>query len=153
MDDLDSGTVLAYPTQREAARMLGISESTLSRSKLDGIRAGARAVHYRPTVILTEAAKHKRRSLNEVAADLLRYARDNAAGSVDHVQGEIEDFFATRQRPPVDGDRFLAEAERTLPRRLYEQVKRAYDYNVDGRPIQLVGDTIHAGHAGSADET
>ena len=144
MQDLEAGTVLAYPTQREAAAFLGISESTLSRSHLTGIRAGGRGLRYRPADVLGEAMKHKRRSLNEIAADLLAYARENAPSRADEVRAEIETFFERRPRPVLDSERFLAEAERTLPRRLYEQVKQAYEYDGEGEPLQLVGEPVTA---------
>lgn len=120
---------VAYPSQSVTARILGISEAQLSRRKFEYVPAGGRGKHYRPRVVLEAAEIYRRRSLNEVAGDLIAYAVERAPEAYrQEVRQEVEDFFATRGSSSIDRERFLAEAQRTLPRRLYAQVKRAYDH-------------------------
>lgn len=147
LEEIDKLPVLAYPSQREAAAMLDVSESTLSRSEAPAITVGSRGRRYRPSAILAEAAKHKRRSLNEVAAELIRYANEREPERAVEVRREVEEFFEERQRPPVDAERFLKEARQTLPPRLYAQVKRAYDLEVSGHAVQLVGESVDSEHS------
>jgi hypothetical protein len=94
--------------------------------------ATGRGRHYSPTSVLTLAARYRRRTLNEVAGSLMDRTRRLAPESTDAVRAEIEKFFADRPSPAIDRDRFLDEARRSLPRRLFEQVQRAYaDGSVD----------------------
>jgi hypothetical protein len=137
--DSEAPPLVVYPSQREAAKILRISESTLSRSSATGLPSGERGRRYSARTVLEEAAKHRRRSLNEVAADLMAYARAHSPEAAQVVEGEIQDFFGSRERPHVEPEHFLAEARRSLPRRLYEQVKHAYEEGLEEAPVQLVG--------------
>lgn len=124
-----------WPNQRETAEMLGISESTLSRrTDLDFETAG-HARHYRPTTILQAGAIYKRRSLNELAAELIAFAQKNGGEEyAEQVRAEVDEFFANRPGVPVDRERFLKEAQRALPRRLFREVQRAFDQGVTEEP-------------------
>jgi hypothetical protein len=120
--------------------MLGVSEARVSRSTFDAIPVGGRSKHYRPRVVLEAAASYRQRSLNEVAGDLVAYAATNAPEHEADVRQEVEDFFATRVTPPIDKERFLDQARRTLPRRLYTQIKRAYEHGSDDVQINFASD-------------
>lgn len=116
----------AYPNQREAARMLGISESTLSRrSDLATIPVGERERRYPTVSVLGAASFYKKRTLNQVAGDLLSHAAAADPAYRDLVQEEIDHYFKQRV-PPLDPQRFLDEARRTLPRHLYDRVLQTY---------------------------
>lgn len=139
--DLNIPIAVTYPSQRETAKMLGVSESSLSRSKIDGIEpynVGERGRHYSPKMILELAAHHRKRSLNEVAADIMAYSNAHSPEYEPQVRAEVEDYFAARATPAIDRQRFLEEAKRTLPRRLYEQIKNAYDEDAHPAAIQFV---------------
>ena len=139
--DLDIPIAVAYPSQRETAKILRVSESSLSRSKADVAEAfhvGDRGRRYSPRMILELAAHHRKRSLNEIAGDIVAYASAHAPDYEPRVRAEVEDFFAARATPPIDKQRFLEEARRTLPRRLYEQIKHAYDEGAEAGQIHFV---------------
>jgi len=118
---------VAYPSQTAAAKMIGISDAQLSRSSFPAHRAGGRGKHYAPRVVLEAAADYRRRSLNEVAGELIAYAEESAPEYKQRVREEVEEFFANRPAPAIDPDKFLEEARQTLPSRLYAHVKRAYE--------------------------
>jgi predicted nucleotidyltransferase len=80
---------LAYPKLTEAAAMLGVSTSTLSRRRLKGIRVGGREQRLRPSEVMAEAAYHKRRPPELVANDLVSYARAHAPHDADVVEVEV----------------------------------------------------------------
>jgi hypothetical protein len=135
----------AYPSQREAAKLLGVSETRLSRSSdFEAITAGARSKHYAPTVLLEAAAFYRRRSLNEVAGDLIAYTVEHAPEYEQDVRADIESFFASRATPPINREQFLEEARRTLPRRLYGQIKRAYEHGSDDVRINVASEETPA---------
>lgn len=72
-----------YPTLNAAARMLGISPSTLCRRKdLAAEARGERDRILRAREVMRLATVYRRRSLNEVGAELLVYARKHAPGTV-----------------------------------------------------------------------
>lgn len=133
--DEDVDLALAWPTQAAAAQMLGLSASILSRRQdLAFATVGAKGRHYSPAAVLEAGVIYKRRSLNAIAAKLLAYARHNGPQHLESVQGEIESFFAERPAPPVDRERFLKEARRALPRRLFREVERAFEEGVPAEP-------------------
>jgi hypothetical protein len=126
-DETHIAVAKAYPSQAAAAKMLAISEAQLSRSEHRALPAGARGRHYSPRTILEAAVEYRRRSLNEVAGDLIAYAAKHAPEHEDEIREDVEEFFAEQQTPEINRDKFLEEARRTLPARLYTEVKRAYD--------------------------
>jgi hypothetical protein len=141
--DADLAPASAYPSQREAAEMIGISESALSRSEVQAIQAG-RGRHYRPTDVLDLTAHYRQRTLNEVAGMLIARAEQCGDDAAARVRDDIENYFAALQPPEVDRSLFLEEARRTLPRRLYEQVLRAYeDGSVESIEAQYADTSAH----------
>jgi hypothetical protein len=129
--------LVAYPSQAEAARMLRVTEGGLKKwNGAQPERMGARGRRYRPSDVLAAAAHFRKRSLNAVAYELVQYAEEHAPEQAAEVRHEVEEFFRNRDRPPVPRDQFLKEARRTLPRRLYEQVRHSYEQ--DGEPLESV---------------
>lgn len=143
----DVDLVRAWPNQRAAAEMLGISESALSRNTdFEFEPVGGQARHYRPRIVLEAGASYKRRSLNAIAAGLLAHASEH--GRSEHfepVKAEIDGFFAHRSTVPIDRERFLRDASRALPRRLFHEVQRAFDQGVIEEPELESADFEYAG--------
>ena len=129
-------SLLAYPTLTETARLLGVSASTLSRREdLAHERMGERDMRIPACEVMRLAAIYRKRSLGEVAADLISRALDNTPTHVEHVQEEVERFFEEGTSSPASSEStFLAEAKRALPADLYEQVRLVY--------LTSKGDTI-----------
>jgi hypothetical protein len=132
-------SLLAYPTLTEAASLLGVSASTLSRrDDLVCERMGERDKRVPVDEVMRLAAVYRKRSLGEVALDLIGRARERAPQHVEHVQEEVERFFEQNERSVLSESKFLAEAERALPAELYEQVRRVYRSSDGVRPPALV---------------
>jgi hypothetical protein len=90
--------LIAYPTLTEAARLLAVSASTLSRrDDLRAERMGERDRRVPADEVMRLAALYRRRSLNEVAADVVDYAAQHAPKQATAVEGQIEAFFAEHQ--------------------------------------------------------
>ena len=132
-------SLLAYPTLTEAARLLGVSASTLSRrDDLVVERMGERDKRVPAGEVMRLASVYRKRSLGEVAADLIGRARESSPQYVEHVQEEVERFFEKSMPAVRSESEFLAEAERALPADLYEQVRRVYQASEGSRPPALV---------------
>src|SRR4051794_6575122 len=97
-----------YPTLSAAATMLGVSASTLSRREdLKAEPRGERDKVLRAAEVMRLAVVYRRRSLNEVAADLLAYARKHAPSSVELIDEEIESFVEQLAQPKTEVDQLL----------------------------------------------
>lgn len=120
--------VLAYPTLSQAATMLGVSPSTLSRRSLPFEAAGARDKRLRPSVVLREAAFHRRRRLGDVGTDLIAYAETHAPDAVLEVRAEVEAALARTMVPErLTIQEFLGDARSALPPALYERVAAVFE--------------------------
>lgn len=132
-------SLLAYPTLTEAARLLGVSASTLSRrDDLVVERMGERDKRVPIGEVMRLAVVYRKRSLGEVAAGLIGRARESSPQYAEHVQEEVERFFEQKEPLVLSDGAFLAEAERVLPSDLYEQVRRVYQASEGTRPPALV---------------
>jgi hypothetical protein len=132
-------SLLAYPTLTEAARLLGVSASTLSRrGDLVHERMGERDKRVSAGEVMRLAAVYRKRSLGEVAVDLIGGAQERSPAYVGHVQEEIERFFEDRSAFTQSESAFLAEAKRALPADLYQQVRAVYRTSKGDRPPALV---------------
>lgn len=125
-----AGLLAAYPTLRQAARLIGVHASSLSRRDLPLEHAG-REARFPPRLVLELAAHYRRRDEYEVGGALLDYALAHAPDRVGEIEAEIERYFEETggRDTPLDTDRFLEEARRHLPPALYAQVERAYQAN------------------------
>jgi hypothetical protein len=124
----------AYPTLRQAAAMLGVTVSSLSRRRdLEAERVG-RERRLAPVKVMDLAAYYRRRSEYEVAGSLLDYAIKHAPAVAEDVERELDDYLqATGERDaPLEADAFLATAERHLPAELYGAVVDAYNASRPG---------------------
>jgi hypothetical protein len=128
-------SLLAYPTLTEAARLLGVSASTLSRrDDLVCERMGERDKLFPVGEVLRLAVVYRKRSLGEVAADLISRVQEHSPRDAEHVQEEIERFFEQGESPALSDGAFLIEAKRALPAELYEQVRRVYETSEGSSP-------------------
>jgi hypothetical protein len=130
---VSAGLLRAYPTLRQAARMIGVTASTLSRRSLRVEQAG-REKRLSPRTVLELAAYYRKRDEYEVGGALVEYALEHAEEHVTEVEAEVDAFLReTADRDaPLEAERFLAEARRMLPDQLYERVERAYRAGAPG---------------------
>jgi hypothetical protein len=138
--------IQAYPSQLEAAGMLRISASVLSRNEeIESVQVGSRGRHYSPVAVLSAGAFYKKRSLNEIAAELLDYARQHGDEEIlAKVKAEVDQFFVHRTVEPVDRELFLKQARLALPSPLFQEVKRAFDHGISVDP-ELVATEVDSG--------
>jgi hypothetical protein len=108
--------------------MIGVTPPTLSRlPDLRFLTAGGRD-HRVPAAEVLRLTRHfGRRSLDEVAFQLVDYCQEHAPRDVDAVAAEVDETTSALYRAarPPSIDTFLREAERLLPKSLLEQVIRA----------------------------
>jgi hypothetical protein len=133
-------SLLAYPTLSEAAGLLGVSASTLSRrDDLVCERMGERDKRIPVGEVMRLAVVYRKRSLGEVTAGLIAHARESSPRNAEHVQEEVERFFEQREPSVLSDGAFLAKAKRALPAELYEQVRRVYRAS-GGGAVRRTGD-------------
>jgi hypothetical protein len=116
-----------YVNLTEAARLVGVSVSTLSRHKGVGVPLGGRDIGIAPREVLQHASFFKRRPVTEVAGELVERAFAIGPEVADAVSAEVDAVLSAQssRRAAAEPD-FLAEARRVLPRRLFAQVARYY---------------------------
>ena len=135
----------AYPTLSAAARLIGIATSTLSRREdCNPIPRGTRDRVLPPAEVMRFAAIYRKRSLNEVAADLIDEAAAHGSDEAARTEEAVEAFFAGRSRGE-SVDEFLAQAKRYLPQELYTQVASTVNDGAGRRPAAIVGHVPGAG--------
>jgi hypothetical protein len=130
----------AFPTLSEAAEMIGVDKSTVSRADIDVVQAGANK-RVLPTQLLTLAMTKRRRLVTQVAAALISYTRAHAPAELEAVEREVDEFFASvrgRETPSISRDDFLDEARRLLTAAEFKSLQRRYDEAVGRRPAELV---------------
>lgn len=121
---LAHASLRAFPNIRAAALMLSVAPSTLSRREdLQSERRGERDRVLPPTEVLRLAAIYRKRSLNDVAQDLVEHARQSSADDASKVQEEVEAFFEERGGSDEAREEVLERARQLLPPELYEKVK------------------------------
>ena len=130
----------AFPTLREAADLIGVDKSTVSRAEIRVVQAGANK-RVLPSQLLALALEKRKRPLTQVAAGLVTYAREHAPGEVPAVEREVEEFFAALRgdsSPSISREDFLAEARRFLSKAEFKARERRYDDATGRRPAELV---------------
>jgi hypothetical protein len=124
----------AYPNLTEAADIVGVSPSTLSRrDDIETLPMGSRDHRLPPEEVLRLVRFYGRRSINEAAAELIEYAQANSPSSADQVEAAVEAFFEQLESPKPSGSTFLAQAKASLPAALYREVEKAYRAS-EGKP-------------------
>lgn len=130
----------AFPTLSEAAELIGVDKSTVSRADIAVVQAGPNK-RILPGPLLTLALDKRKRAVTEVAAALISYTRTHAPAEVEAVEREIEEFFAALRgnaAPAVSRAAFLDEARRFLSDAEFERLERRYDEAAGRRPGELV---------------
>ncbi len=129
----------AYPTLRAVAGFLGVAPSTLSRrSDLRSLSRGERDQVLMPEEVMRLAVIYRKRSLNEVAADLIDHAARSGADEAERTEAAVEAFFEARTQRD-SAEEFLAQARRHLPVDLYAEVERTVRAGEGRRPKDIVG--------------
>lgn len=121
-------TPFAYPTLREAAAMVGVAAPTLSRlPDLRYIQAGGRDHRVPSDEVLRLTQHFRRRSLEEVAFQLIAYCKEHAPGAESAVTAEVDAHLSRSYQatPEASLEEFLRDARRLLPASLFNQVARA----------------------------
>ena len=119
--------VLAYPTLTQAAEMMGVAPSTLSRRKdLQAIRLGERDRRVLPIEVMRLSDRYKKVSINGVAAELIEYAHRNAPEHQVAIESQVDGYLASRPEPGVSmsANDFMDLARAELPKELAEAIAR-----------------------------
>ena len=131
----------AWPNLTQAAKMIGVSPATLSRDPdVNPVEAGRREKKFPPIEVLERAALYKRRSLNEVAQELLDHAQEQRPELASAVENDIEEFFERRPVQPANKPAFFADLARVLPPALFEEVRTMYDAAEGHQPGEVISD-------------
>lgn len=94
---LESQSLAPYPSMSQAAQILGVAPSTLSRRPdVSCETRGYRDLALRPAEVLRLGRVYRKRSINEVAADLVALAK--LAGAESQVENECDEFFEAEVR-------------------------------------------------------
>ncbi len=123
-----SVTAVAYPTLSEAATMVGVRPATLSRlPDLEYIKAGGRDHRIPPAEVIRLAQHFRRRSIDEVAFDLVEYCQAHAPAAEGAVAMDVDEAVTAiyRAAPKPSIEAFLRDARRYLPSSLFSQVAKA----------------------------
>lgn len=119
--------LVAFPTLSQAAALLTVSPSTLSRREdLVYEAMGERDKRVPPLEVLRLAAIFRKRPLREVADDLTGYARSHAPDWAPQIEATLAAHVERLESQLLREREFLTEARRTLPRPLYREVEQAY---------------------------
>jgi len=137
-----AASLLAYPNLRRAAEILGVASSTLSRrDDVDSERRGERDRALPAAEVLRLGTIYRKRSLNDVAQDLVELARREAPDDAARVEEEVESFFGARALTEKRRESFLETARRLLPPGLYKAVAETVSNTEDAPlPDALMGD-------------
>jgi hypothetical protein len=139
--ETDHGASLrSYPNLSEAAKILEVSTSTLSRREdLKPRQRGERDQVLSAGEVLRLAAIYRRRALNDVAQDLLDRAAEASDEERRSMEEEVERFFEERELRTEDLESFVETARRVLPQRLYEEVEEAVREEGERPPALISG--------------
>jgi hypothetical protein len=119
-----TGSLRGYPNISAAAAMLEVSVATLSRREdLARLPRGDRDIALAPREVLRLAGIYRKRSLNEVAQDLLDHAEQTAPQERASVEAEVERFFEDRVPTREEKERFRELARQLLPADLAGRVE------------------------------
>ena len=129
----------AFPNIRKAAEILGGSASTLSRRHdLATERRGEHDMALPPAEVLRLGAIYRKRSLNDVAQDLLELANAAGADEQRRVEEEIEAYFEANT-VAAQREELLRLARRLLPVELCEQVEASLAREARDLPDMIQG--------------
>ena len=141
MPDLSDVTesLRAHPNIRSAAEMLDVAASTLSRrADLAREQRGERDVVLSPGEVLRLGAIYRRRSLNDVAQDLIDHAESVGAEEKRRVEEQVEAFFE-QNNVAAEREELLHLARRRLPPELVEEIEASLARETTPLPEMIPG--------------
>ncbi len=119
-----AASLRAYPNISATAKMLGVAPSTLSRrDDLPTESRGDRDLVLAPGEVLRLATVYRKRSLNDVAQDLIDLARESSPEDAGRVEDAVESFFEGQVASTKEREEFLATARRLLPAGVLAEVE------------------------------
>jgi hypothetical protein len=129
----------AHPNIRQAAEMLDVAASTLSRrADVARERRGDRDVVLAPGEVLRLGAIYRRRSLNDLAQDLIDHAEAVGADEKRRVEEEVEAFFE-QDTVAAEREELLRLARRRLPPELVDQIEASFAREAPPLPDMIQG--------------
>jgi hypothetical protein len=129
-----------FPNIRAAAGMLGVAASTLSRrADVHPQARGDRDRLLPATEVLRLASIFRRRSINDVAQDLLDYAGKHAPQDAGSVAEEIEQYFEDAALSESAREQLLTLAHRMLSPALCEQIEVELETSNSALPDVMQG--------------
>lgn len=135
-----AASLRAHPNISAAAKMLGIAPSTLSRrDDLPTESRGDRDLVLAPSEVLRLATVYRKRSLNDVAQDLIDLARESSADDAGRVEDAVESFFEGQVVSTGEREEFLDMARRLLPAGLLAKVEASLAAPSKELPDSLTG--------------
>ena len=129
--------VAAFPTVTEAAAMLGVIKSTVSKHMQSFEVAGA-VKRLPPAEVLRIGLRQRRVPLTEVGHALVEYARRHSPAHGAEVEAEVYEFFARdreRAKRRISREEFLGQARELLDERAYRELEARYDAAHGRRPV------------------
>jgi len=133
-------SVRAYPALTEAAAIIGVSPSTLSRRHPEFEVAGGRDKRLRPRIVLENAAYDRRRPLRDVANDLVVYAQTHAPEAEPAVTLEVEKALEGLRVPNrLTVEELLADLRTQVPPELYARIERVFQLEDLPRIPSMIG--------------
>jgi hypothetical protein len=135
---ISPGLVAAWPPLRQAARMIGVAASSLSRRPDLTCERRGREQRVSPAEVLRLARYYKRRPLGKVASELLDFAYEHAPDQAAVVDQEIE-LTLGPDSSTLEPEQFLLAAQRGLPPSLYAEVERAWRRSLDASSSDRLG--------------
>lgn len=121
--------IAELPNQKQAALLLGIDPSQLSRLEDAQYEpAGKRGRHYRPAELMRLNKHHKRKSVNGLAADLVDWAAEHAPHLESFFEREVDTFMTeTVKLSPLSPQAFAEAASSLVSGDNLEQLKTLYE--------------------------
>lgn len=126
-----AASIAALPTFSEAAELIGIDPSGISRAvkrlEIQPLRWGNREKHLQVADVLRIAQGANRYSLEEVAGELLDRVERDHPEQMPGIRTEIDEFFAAlAPRAATPEDEFIAQLRSTVPPDAAEQLIELY---------------------------
>lgn len=129
-----SDLVRALPTFSEAAKLIGLDPSGITRAvERLGIEPemwGAREKHLTVSDLLRIAEQAQRASLEEVAGGLIERTERDHSEQLDHITAEIDRFLDRLPEPSAsEPAAFVTELRAALPKRWAERAEAIYRHH------------------------
>lgn len=140
-DSVRSEYVQALPTLTEAAKLIGLDPSGVTRAiqrlGIEPLPWGGREKHLAVADLLRVAVHARRASLEEVAGALLDWAEQEHPTQVETLTSDIDAFFRSLPEPQAqEPEAFVAELHAALPKRWATRAEEIWRAHLEGSPAQ-----------------